>query len=497
MDDGAPMASTLSKSKYLAGLQCPRRLWLASREPGLGTSPSTGLSARFDDGAEIGRRARGLFAGGVVVDDAGHDEAMARTRQLLADPQVGAIFEAAFEHAGVRVRVDVLERLPGGTWGLREVKASTRVRDVHLHDVAVQRFVVEGAGLRLDSVEVLHVESDYVRGDAGIDWRRFFRRTDVNAETAALLPDVPGRVAAFTRVLELPAAPAVEPGSHCFVPYGCDFWEHCTAGKPADWVFRLPWRDEELSDRLRAAGIERITEIPEDFALTAMQGRARTAWRAGALHVEPALAAALVSTGPPTDYLDFETTFPVIPLYAGTRPYQQIPCQWSLHRADAEGQVTHHEFLADTRADPRPAFADALLHALRQSSGPILVWSTFESYRLVELADALPDRAAEIEAVQARLVDLLPIVREHVYHPEFAGSFSIKRVAPVLAPEVRYDDLEGVADGGAAATALLRLARGAIESADEEARLRRALLEYCGRDTLALLELHRQLRRLP
>ena len=378
------MASTLSKSKYLAGLQCPRRLWLACHQPELGTSPSAGLSASFDEGAEIGRRARELFAGGVVVDDAawGDGEAMARTRQLLADPQVGAIFEAAFEHAGVRVRVDVLERLPDGAWGLREVKASTRVRDVHLHDVAVQRFVVEGAGVRLDSVEVMHVEPDYVRGDAGIDWPRFFRRTDVNAETTALLPDVPARVAALQRVLELPAAPVVEPGFHCFEPYGCDFWSHCTAGKPADWVFRLPWLDADVSERLRAAGIERITDIPEDFPLGAMHARARTAWRAGALHVEPTLAAALASTGPPADYLDFETAFAAIPLYAGTRPYQQVPFQWSLHRADAEGRVTHHEFLADTQADPRPAFADALLHALHQSNGPILVWSAFEAHRL-------------------------------------------------------------------------------------------------------------------
>jgi hypothetical protein len=493
------MASTLSKSKYLAGLQCPRRLWLASHEPELGTSPSVGLSASFDEGAEIGRRARELFAGGVVVDDAARvdGEAMARTRQLLADPQVGAIFEAAFEHAGVRVRVDVLERLPDGAWGLREVKASTRVRDVHLHDVAVQRFVVEGAGVRLDSVEVMHVESDYVRGDAGIDWQRFFRRTDVNAETTALLPDVPARVAALQRVLELPAAPVVEPGSHCFEPYRCDFWSHCTAGKPADWVFRLPWLDADVSDRLRAAGIERITDIPEDFPLGAMQARARTAWRAGALHVEPTLATALASTGLPADYLDFETAFAAIPLYAGTRPYQQVPFQWSLHRADAEGRVTHHEFLADTQADPRPAFADALLHAMHQSHGPILVWSAFEAHRLTELAAALPDRAAALAAVQARLVDLLPIVREHVYHPGFAGSFSIKRVAPVLAPAVRYDDLDGVADGGAAATALARLARGAVESVDEEAALRRALLEYCRRDTLALVELHRQLRTWP
>jgi hypothetical protein len=145
----------LSKSKYIAGLQCPRRLWLAWHEPDLADPQPDALSARFDEGAEIGRQARELFADGALVDDAAwhHGEAVARTRALLSDPQIGAIFEAAFEHAGVRIRVDVLERLPGGAWGLREVKAGTRVRDVHLHDVALQRFVLEGAGVPLGSVE--------------------------------------------------------------------------------------------------------------------------------------------------------------------------------------------------------------------------------------------------------------------------------------------------------------------------------------------------------
>ncbi len=487
----------LSKSKYLAGLQCPRRLWLACHEPDLVDGPPDALAARFDEGHEIGRRARELFADGVLVDEAPwqHREAIANTRRLLADPRVGAIFEAAFEHAGVRVRVDVLERLRGGAWGLREVKSATHVKEVYLHDVALQRFVVEGAGIRLGSVEVMHVDPDYVRGDGGIDWSGFFLRADVRADTAALLPDVPAAVASLRRVLERPAAPAVEPGSHCFAPYGCDFWDHCTAAKPADWAFQLPRLGEGLWTRLGAACIERISDIPDDFPLSAIQARARTAWRAGALHVALGLAAVLAPVGPPADYLDFETAFPAIPLYPGMRPYQQVPFQWSLHRADAAGRVTHHEFLADARADPRPAFAAALLDVLGRPNGPILVWSGFESCRLADLAAALPDRAHELEAVQARLIDLLPIVREHVYHPEFFGSFSIKNVAPVLAPAVRYDDLEGIADGGAAATALVRLARGAVESADEEAALRRALLEYCRRDTLALVEVHAELRR--
>jgi predicted RecB family nuclease len=163
---------------------------------------------------------------------------------------------------------------------------------------------------------------------------------------------------------------------------------------------------------------------------------------------------------------------------------------------DRAGRVLHREFLANGRTDPRPAFARSLLAALRHRREPILAWSSFESGRLAELADALPEHAAEIARVRARLVDLHPIVRGHVGHPGFGGSFSLKQVVPVLAPEIAYDDLDGVSDGGEAASALVRLALGAVESAEEEAALRHALLEYCRRDTLALVRLHRVLRRL-
>jgi hypothetical protein len=343
----------------------------------------------------------------------------------------------------------------------------------------------------------VHVDRDYVRGADGIDWQRFFRRADVKAETAALLPDVPARVREFRRVLAKEAAPDAEPSLHCFDPYDCEFWTHCTAAKPVDWIVGgLPGLNGERLDRFRAAGIERISEIPDDFPLGPAQARTRLAWLAGGLYLEPGLATTLRRSGPPADYLDFETAFPAIPLYAGMRPYQQVPFQWSLHRVDALGRVRHREFLADGRGDPRPEFARTLLAALRHRCAPILVWSGFEASRLAELAEALPEDAAEIAAVRARLVDLHPVVRGHVGHPDFGGSFSLKQVAPVLAPSIGYDDLDGVSDGGEASTALVRLALGAFESAEEETAIRRALLEYCGRDTLALLEVHRALRKL-
>src|SRR5262249_49399583 len=207
-----------------------------------------------------------------------------------------------FEHAGVRVRVDVLERLGPRTWGLREVKQGASVKDVYLDDAAVQRFVVEGAGVRLRSIEIVDVDRDYVRGDDRVDWQRFFRGADVRAETTALLPDVPARVREFRRVLAKRVAPDAEPSLHCFDPYDCEFWAHCTAAKPVDWIVGgLPGLNGERLERLRAAGIERISEIPDDFRLGPAQARTRAARPAGRPPPRPRPPPAPPPVRPPAD----------------------------------------------------------------------------------------------------------------------------------------------------------------------------------------------------
>jgi hypothetical protein len=200
--------------------------------------------------------------------------------------------------------------------------------------------------------------------------------------------------------------------------------------------------------------------------------------------------------GPPACYLDFEAMMPPIPLYEGTRPYQTIPFQWSLHTIDGDGVLGHKEFLADGVNDPRRQFAETLIDALACSDDPIIVYSAYEQTRLKELAADFPDLSTALNTVISRLADLLPIVRSAVYFPEFGFSNSIKSVAPALCPGFSYDDLDGVADGGAASAAFLQLASGRITNPGEVSQLRAELHAYCKRDTLALLEVHRALARL-
>jgi len=488
---------TLSKSKYLAGLQCERRVWLQVHDRALATPTSASQQAIFDAGSEVGEQAHRLFPGGVLVDEKPwrHAEAVAWTQSLMGDPSVPAIFEAAFEYEGVRIRVDVLERLAGDAWGLREVKSSTQVKPENLDDLAVQRFVLEGADLRIASSELVHIDNRYELGPDGIDWPAFFARTDCGGELAAARAAVPERVRRFHAVLAEPEMPAIEPGFQCSRPYRCEFWEHCTRNKPEDWVKHLPRLSPERFDAMRRAGHERISELPANIELSATQARVRDVVQSGRPFVSPELPQALAAAGPPAWYLDFETANPAIPMFAGTRPYQMLAFQWSLHHLDADDQLSHQAFLAEGPDDPRRAFCESLLEALPADGAPIHVYSPFEATRLSDLAGHFPDLAAGLDAIRARLFDQLLVMREHVYHAGFAGSYSIKHVAPALAPGFGWDDLEDIAEGTAAAAAWPRLARGELRG-NAAARTRQALLDYCARDTLAMVELHRAVRAM-
>jgi hypothetical protein len=485
--------SHLSKSHYLAGLQCDKRLWLgwhdlpprAPEDPG--SIPALGT--------EVGEAARLLFPEGLLVPEGSRAFAAARsrTRDLLAQGAT-TIFEGAFAHDGVAVRTDIITRLAGGGWRLIEVKSSTGLKPVHIDDLAVQTHVLRGAGVDVRATALMHVDRQYVRGIDGIDWRAYFASRDCSAAVEVALADVPVRVASMQAVLQESAAPAVAPSGHCFEPFDCEFWRRCTVDKPEDWVFYLPKLPATTAVALAAAGIERMSLIPPGILLSSRQALAVACAQSNTMYVAPDLRDRIRDCGPPCSYLDFETGAPAIPLYPGTRPYQRIAFQWSLHRDRGAGDLVHSEHLADCRSDPRRDFAETLLHACAGIE-PIIVYSSFEDGVLRELAQHFRDLAGDLVLLRQRLVDLLPIVRGSLVHTGFRGSYSIKAVAPVLAPELRYDDLAAVADGAAASAAFYRLATGRLMQDEAHAGLREALRRYCARDTLALALVHRALRR--
>ena len=485
----------LTKSRYMAGLQCSRRLWLTVNEPPEWEDPEPGSSQEV--GNEVGVKAHLLFPGGVLVEAAPwqHQQAVDTTKALMANKSVPAIFEGAFEHNGVRVRVDVLERLPRGRWGLREVKSSGGVKDHYLDDIAVQMHVLEGVGLKLSSVELIHVDKEYVRGKRGISWAKFFRRVDVKDDASDRLDGIDRRIAGQLACLRKRKEPVIEPGSHCSSPYDCDYWDHCIADKPADWVALLPRMSSKRLAKMKAEGIESVSKIPPEFPLTAQHAIIRDVLVSGRPFVAAGLSKLLKGFAAPTLYLDFEAFSPAIPVYAGTSPFETIPFQWSLHRVGADGELSHQEFLADGTSDPRREFAESLIQAVGKGKTPIVVYSSYEQTQLKALAKQFKDLKRPIEAIIARLMDLLPVVRGAVYHPDFNFSNSIKAVGPALCPDFGYGDLEQVADGQAASNAFYRLASAGLD-ADAARELRQALLAYCKRDTLAMVEVHRALIKM-
>jgi predicted RecB family nuclease len=267
-----PREPRLSKSRY-TGLQCQKRLWLGWHDPEPRSEPEPGTKLAM--GTEVGVAARLLVPGGILVEEGPdrHSEAVERTQALITDPNVPAIFEAAFAFDRVLIRADILERLPSGGWRLAEVKSSTRVKTEHLHDLAIQAYVISGSGLSVEEMQLVHVDTSYVRGEGDIDWNSYFWREDVTAEVRDLLPSVPNRVAEMHAILALPAAPEIRPSGHCFSPFPCEFWDRCTADKPADWIIYLPRLRAARFAELDGNGIEAMRDIPADFALTPGQQR--------------------------------------------------------------------------------------------------------------------------------------------------------------------------------------------------------------------------------
>ncbi len=287
-------------------------------------------------------------------------------------------------------------------------------------------------------------------------------------------------------------APDVQPGEQCTSPYECEFFGRCNPATPENHISFLPNLSRKKRQALLDRGIDLITEIPEEFSLTAMQSRIRYV-QTGLTWFGPELESDLAGLMYPLYFMDFESLNPAIPTFAGTRPYAQLPFQWSVHRqAERFADYEHFEFLAMDSQDPRPAFAGSLLDALGGHGHIVAYNASFESTRLGELAEWFPSYADRIAQVQARLWDLLPVVRSHIYHPAFNGSFSLKSVLPALVPDLTYQGME-VANGTDAGFAWSRLIQRDV-SESEKQRLIVALLAYCKQDTWAMVRILEQLR---
>jgi hypothetical protein len=477
------MPPNLSKSRFVAGWQCHKQLWLRVHEkdaPEL--KVNVVLQDRFDQGTEVGVLARKRFPGGVLID-LPHDDPgrVAATRRAL-EAGAPAVFEATFVENRVYVAIDVLERTAQG-FTLIEVKSSTKVKDEHIPDVAIQTWVARRAGIDVQRTEVMHLNGDFRSPDQG----ELFVRTDVTDAVEALQPRIPEMIAEQLAALAGPE-PAVPVGTHCWmIERGCPFWDRCF---PVDehHVWTLYRAQKKQRWALVLSGIHRVVDLPASHKLTEIQRRQHTALTTGQMVVEPGLREALRAFDGRLGFLDFETIGRAIPVWPDVGPWRQVVVQFSYHEqaGDAPNGYRHQAYLAEGPGDPREELALRLLEATKHAEW-IVMYSSFERTRIRELAGWLPHLAPELNALEGKLVDLLPVIQQYVYHPRFAGSFSIKQVLNPMVPDLTYDDLT-IVDGQVASVEIARLLFVAHKVRDR-AQLRRDLLAYCERDTWAMVRL--------
>lgn len=480
--------SGLSKSRVLAHLQCPRRLWLQVHRTELAEYDG-GTTARFAAGTLVGEIARWFYPDGTLIDTTNNAQALEDTARLL-DGSPRPLFEATLQADGVLVQADLLWPDGNGRWGLTEVKSSTSVKDYHYLDAAVQARIARAAGIKLSRVEIAHVDNRFIYPGDG-DYDGLLTRADITGEIASLEAEVPAWITSARATLD-GDDPETPPGDHCHDPYDCPFLGHCVPFDPTVFPPEILPRQRGLAAMLRAEGHDDLRDVPAARLTNPLHRRVHEVTQTGRAFLDPAAGRILETLPRPHYYLDFETIQFAVPVWTGTRPYQQIPFQWSCHIEDDSGAITHHEFLAEPPADPRRAFATTMLGALGDR-GPVFVYhAAFERTRIHELADAFPDLAPALQAVAARIVDLLPIVREHYYHRDMRGSWSIKAVLPTIAPELSYGDLE-VSDGGMAQVAFAELMQHGLP-AERRAQLRNSLVKYCELDTRAMVRVARFLR---
>lgn len=484
MNTTLPKRHGLSKSRLLLHRQCPKRLWLRVYRPEL-EEVDDGNQARFATGTYVGEVAQQLYPDGVLIDGEDLRQAVADTQAILASEK-HPIFEATLQADGLLIRADLL--LPDRD-GFRmvEVKSSTKVKDYHLTDAAIQSWVAQQAGLSLSSVEIAHIDNSFVYPGGG-DYQGLLHYADISEQISGMKAEVPEWINAARETLS-GSEPCIAPGAQCDTPFECPFSGYCSPRVEIVDAFPpevLPYGGT-LAATLRAEGYTDLRDVPEERMENWKHQRVWQVTKSGQAVLNPEAGKMIAALPYPRYYIDFETINPAVPVWAGTRPYMQVPFQWSCHIETAKGVMKHCAFLADGQSDPRRPFAERLINAVGVD-GPVFVYNApFERSRMQELADCYPDLAPALQAAIDRLVDLLPIAREHYYHPEMRGSWSIKAVLPTIAPDLAYDNLE-VANGGMAQEAFTEI-MNAETLPERHQQLHDALLLYCERDTLAMVRI--------
>jgi len=487
----------LSKSKYCLLWQCPKLFWLEMNHKELKKEDAS-REDRMTTGNEVGDLAMGLFGDYTevtVLKEDGHPDIPAmleKTKECLA-AGVENICEASFSYEGNYCAVDILRKENGG-YAIYEVKSSTHDAEIYGVDIAYQKYVLENCGVTVTGTYLVCLNANYVRGEA-LDLQQLFLIQDMTDWVALEYPQVPARLKTAETLLAAEAEPVCDLDKHCKKPYDCGYWDYCTRELPKPSVFDL--YDEKKKFKLYHQGVvsfEDLLKLPKLRPIQRRQIEFQLEEQPD--HIDrDGIRSFMDKLSYPIYFLDFETMQHAVPQYPGAKVYGQIPFQYSLHYLEAPGgELKHKEFLAESGPDPRRAIAESLCRDIPMHTCVTAYNKGFECSRLRELAQLFPDLADHLMNIRSNVHDLLePFQSGYYYTKAMGGSFSIKSVLPALFPDdpaLDYHNLEGVHNGGEAMSIFPKLKE---MSPEEQAQVRKSLLEYCKLDTYAMVKVWEKL----
>ncbi|MBD2001051.1 DUF2779 domain-containing protein [Leptolyngbya sp. FACHB-541] len=483
------MAALLKKSNFMSGLQCLKKLWLEVQEPQQATALSPAQQRIIDQGKEVGHYARQQFSNGQLIVGNGN-EALQATQEAIATG-VACLFEAAFSFDNLFIRCDILQKTSAVTWELIEVKSSSKVKDEHQWDLALQKYVLIEAGLPIGKTKLMHINTQTCCFPNLTD---LFVIEDITEEVDRLLSEVSKQLEQFRVTLTENLEPTLAIGKHCTSPNPCPFTQTCWQHVPEVSIFTIPRLDWKKKDTLLAQGVLAIADLPLSYALSDNQ---RT-YVDSVLTNQPvidkaAIVASLAKLEHPIHFFDFEAQNPAIPRFDGLKPYEQFSFQYSCHVLQSDGSVEHHEYLHTDQSDPRPSLIAALTTDIASIGSIVVYHKSFEASSLRKLAGDFPEHASELVAIANRLWDLEDIFKYHYKHPSFRGSTSIKNVLPILVSNLSYKSQ--TIQRGDQAQAVWEEMLICLDEA-KRTQMINDLKSYCQLDTLAMVEIYKFLLKM-
>ena len=486
----------LSKSSFIKGLQCEKHLYLYKYHYNEMDELSEMQKSIFKRGTDVGELAQKLFPGGEIAAEGkppNYEKAILKTKKII-DGGVKVIYEAAFLFNEVLSIADIVVIENNGV-KVYEVKSSTSISETYLNDAALQYYVISNIGYNVKDFSIVYINNQYVRwGDLNLN--ELFVTESVMEFILPLQKSVKENIIRFKKVLSKNQIPDIDIGEHCHNPYTCGFFNYCRKHLSDDSIFDFSGMHLTKKYELYREGIISLDDVPDDYSLNKNNRLQLDVYKSGKTVIDDEAIHEFISDlNYPLYFMDFETFQPAVPLFDNSKPYQQIPFQYSIFiKKNKKSEAEHFEFLAEPGIDPRKKFIENLLKDIKGNGDVIVYNKTFEITRLKEIARDFSEYASKIEKLILRIKDLMvPFQKKNYYSPEMKGSYSIKAVLPALVPELSYDELE-INEGG--------LASIAYESLQTEtdlmiiAEIKNQLLAYCKLDTLGMVKILEQLENV-